>query len=59
MAGFMQYAVVAAQEALKDAQWFPQDAKGQESTVNILNYLTELPLSINTGSLSRDRHRRF
>lgn len=35
MAKFMQYAVVAAKEALDDARWKPESAEAQEATVSI------------------------
>lgn len=34
MPRFMQYALVAAQEALDDAGWYPEDPKDQEMTVS-------------------------
>ena len=36
MAQYMQYAVAAAQEALDDSDWHPQDFDGQERTVRSL-----------------------
>ena len=33
MAKFMQYAVVASQEALDDAHWHPKSEEDQEMTV--------------------------
>ena len=34
MSKYMQYAMIASQEALKDAGWSPQTAKEEEMTVS-------------------------
>ena len=56
MAQYVQYAFVAAQEALQDAGWYPQAGHDQEMTVictlnNMLFELTENP-----GRVHRLRH---
>jgi hypothetical protein len=33
MATFMQYAAITTDEALQDANWYPEDPKDQEMTV--------------------------
>ena len=35
MSKFMQYALVAAKEALDDAEWAPEDPLEQEATVSL------------------------
>ena len=36
MAKFTQYAIAATQEALEDANWYPEDPGAQEATVSAL-----------------------
>ena len=40
MALFAQYALVAAQEALKDAAWSPESPEDREATVRLLDLVS-------------------
>ena len=51
MAQYMQYAVVAAREALDDAGWHPEDPKEQDMTVSLPSILHSICLTPPSGCL--------
>ena len=59
MAKFMQFAIVAAKEALDDANWHPQEPLEQEMTVcfQLILRLSGSTIDLYPGCLLGFRHR--
>ena len=59
MSNFMEYAVVAAHEALEDAGWKPETEEEQEMAVRfgVLKNAKNSQLTPHSGNLSRLRYR--